>query len=313
MDVLTVTLNPCIDRALYVDKLEQNGLVRSKEEFTIAGGKGANVARQLIRLGIKASAFVVVGGESGKIYLDVLKRDGVKPIPYFVKQPTRWQETFFEKSTGKYYTVLQEPQFIPKNEEAGIIRAIKSNLKNKCLVILSGSTPGDGLSSVYRKVIESAWQLNIPCILDTYGKALIEGVKATPFMVKPNDKECASFIGFELKTDSDFRKAYSVFHQKGIPLVVISLGKKGIRASFDGMEYILPPVKIREVNAVASGDALVAGIVYAMLNKMPVEEALRWGCAAGAANASEWQVANASKIKIRQLLKHVQLKCRLLK
>jgi tagatose 6-phosphate kinase len=312
MDVLTVTLNPCIDRALYVSRLAKNGLVRSREEFTIAGGKGANVARQLVRLGIKASAFVVVGGDSGKIYLKVLERDGVRPIPYFVKQPTRWQDTFFEKPSGRYYTVLQEPQPVPKSEEAGIVRAITANLRNKRLVILSGSTPGDGLSAVYRKVIEYAKRQDVSCILDTYGEALAEGVKASPFMVKPNDRECESYLGFRLKTNSDFRKAYLIFHKKGIPFVVISLGKKGVRASFEGMEYILPAPKIREVNAVASGDALVAGVIYAMLKKMPIEESLRWGCAAGAANAAEWPVANASKRCIQRMLGKVVVKKRCL-
>jgi len=71
------------------------------------------------------------------------------------------------------------------------------------------------------------------------------------------------------------------------------------------MEYIVPPVKVREVNSVASGDALVAGMVYALLKKMPFEDGLRWGCAAGAANAAEWQVANASKESIERLVEKV--------
>jgi 1-phosphofructokinase family hexose kinase len=313
MEVLTVTLNPCIDRTLYVEKLEKNALVRSGEEFSIAGGKGANVARQLVRLGVKASAFVLHGGDSGNIYIDLVKRDGVRPIPYHVDQPTRWQMTFFEKGSDKYYTVLQEAKPVPRRHEGPIIEAIVSNLCRKDLLVLSGSAPGNGLSKVYRRVIEEAHSRRVRTVLDTYGRALAEGIKASPFMVKPNRKECEDLLGFRVRDDSDFRRAYAAFHEKGISLVVISLGDRGFRASFDGTEYIVPAPKVRTVNAVASGDALVAGIAYGMLRKLPIEEALRWGSAAGAANAAEWPVANCTKKSIAALLEKVNVKTRALK
>ncbi len=161
---------------------------------------------------------------------------------------------------------------------------------------------------VYRRVIEKANRRKIRVILDTYGKALVEGIKASPFAVKPNRKECEHLLGFQLRSDSDFRRAYAAFREKGIFLVVISLGRKGFRASFDGIEYIVSTPKVREVNPVASGDALVAGIAYGMLKKLPIEETLRWGSAAGAANAAEWAVADCSKSSIKNLLGQVSIK-----
>jgi 1-phosphofructokinase family hexose kinase len=307
MNVLTVTLNPCIDRTLYVKELDRNGLVRSDKEFVTAGGKGANVARQLVRLGTSASAFVLIGGDSGSIYLDALECDGVKALPYRVQQETRWQETFREKKSDSYYTVLQEAQPVPRRHERGIVDAIAKKLRATRCLILSGSTPGDGLCRVYRKVTEKANGRTIRVVLDTYGKALIEGVKGSPFMVKPNRKECEEFLGFELTRDSDFRKAYRAFRSKGIEFVVISLGRKGFRASFKGIEYVVQPPKIKEVNPVASGDALVAGIVHALLKGLPMATALRWGAAAGAANAAVWEVANSPKRDISKLLPGVKI------
>ena len=308
MQVLTVTLNPCIDTTLYVDKLKKNALVRSSEEFSIAGGKGANAARQLVRLGIKASAFVLVGGDSGNTYLKLVERDGVQPIPYRVDQPTRRQMTFFEKSSGRYHTVLQEAKPVPRKHEESLIEAIASNLPGKSLLVLSGSTPGNGLFRVYRRVLEETNRQKTKVILDTYGRALAEGIKASPFAVKPNKVECEAFLGFPLRSDPDFRRAYAAFHRKGISLVVISLGSKGFRASFEGIEYVVSAPKIREVNPIASGDALAAGIAYGMLKKLSIEETLRWGCATGAANAAEWAVANCSKNSIKKLLGQVCIK-----
>ena len=123
----------------------------------------------------------------------------------------------------------------------------------------------------------------------------------------------ADLVGFPLRTHADFRKAYAFFHKKGISLVVISLGKKGLRASFEGTEYIVSSPKVREVNPVASGDALVAGIAYGLLKKVPIYESLRWGAAAGAANAAEWAVANSSRQKIRTLLAEVEIRQRTIK
>ena len=48
MDVITLTLNPCLDRTLWV---EDFGLPVKREEWQ-TGGKGVNVARVLAALGV---------------------------------------------------------------------------------------------------------------------------------------------------------------------------------------------------------------------------------------------------------------------
>ena len=62
MDIVTLTLNPCLDRTAWVGDF---GLPPTREEWQ-TGGKGVNVARVLSALGAEALAVCPLGGETGE-------------------------------------------------------------------------------------------------------------------------------------------------------------------------------------------------------------------------------------------------------
>ncbi len=170
------------------------------------------------------------------------------------------------------------------------------------ILVLSGSVPGGNLATFYRDLIREAHKNKTLAILDTYGEAFLWGIEASPFLVKPNRAEYESSTGKPLRTAADYDAAFQHFHGKGIDLVVISLGKKGLRASFKGETFVLRPPKIKEIMPVGSGDCLIAGIIYGLTRHLPVEECLRWGAAAGCANAAVWPIADLSIGEVKRYL-----------
>ena len=68
MDVLTLTLNPCVDRTLWPD-----GRVDWQ-----SGGKGVNVARVLANLGADCLALAPVGGAGGQTFAALARQEGVR-------------------------------------------------------------------------------------------------------------------------------------------------------------------------------------------------------------------------------------------
>ena len=90
MDVITLTLNPCLDRTLWV---EEFGLPPTHEEWQ-TGGKGVNVARVLAALGVKARAVCPLGGETGARFLELAKEEGIDVLPVDVPAPTRVIDTW---------------------------------------------------------------------------------------------------------------------------------------------------------------------------------------------------------------------------
>ena len=71
--VTTVTLNPMLDKTIYVDRVERGAIHRASKMEMVAGGKGINVSRQLKHLGIKTVATGFLGGEVGSIVSRLLK------------------------------------------------------------------------------------------------------------------------------------------------------------------------------------------------------------------------------------------------
>ena len=109
-----------------------------------------------------------------------------------------------------------------------------------------------------------------------------EGLKAAPFLIKPNRQELAELCGREIGTApaaavaaAEVRKTY------GVAVVVVSLGAQGaVLVGRDGAFQAVPPV-VKPKNPVGAGDSLVAAFVYAMLAGHPLPECLRLGVAAG--------------------------------
>ena len=64
--ILTVTINPLLEKVLFFNLLDNNTAQRSYKEELRAGGKGINVSRQLNMLGVENLAFTFLGGNNGK-------------------------------------------------------------------------------------------------------------------------------------------------------------------------------------------------------------------------------------------------------
>jgi tagatose 6-phosphate kinase len=121
--------------------------------------------------------------------------------------------------------------------------------------------------------------------VDAQGAALIEALKASPGVVKPNRSELAATVGHKLSNEREVMSAVRELRERGAQRVVITAGKEPAWA-FDGARFwrIHAP-KITAVNPIGSGDAFTAGLVWRLLRGDDLGEACRWASAAGAANA----------------------------
>lgn len=300
--IVTTTLNPLIDKTLFVESIRKGIISRTDRKEMVAGGKGVNVARVLKNFGLPVKAFVMLGGHTGGLFADLVRQEGIGLIPFWVNSSTRFSTRIHETLAEINTTLIEEGEPITRDEVKRLREKAIGSIQKAKILVLSGSAPGADLSTVYRDLIREAHKNKTLTILDTYGEAFLRGIEASPFMIKPNRTEYESSTGKPLRTDADFRAAFRHFHDKGIDLVVITLGKEGVRASFKGETFALKPPRIKEVMPVGSGDCLIAGIVYGLTQNLPVEDCLRWGTAAGCANAAVWPIANLKKSEVEQYL-----------
>jgi tagatose 6-phosphate kinase len=110
-------------------------------------------------------------------------------------------------------------------------------------------------------------------------------MKAKPFMIKPNRDEAERLLATEFGSKADVARGAIRIADLGIELVIISLGKQGLVAHHEGMVYHATPPDVKAISTIGSGDSLIAGVVCALEKGMGIQDALKLGCAAGAATA----------------------------
>lgn len=93
----------------------------------------------------------------------------------------------------------------------------------------------------------------------------------------------------------------------GATIAVVSLGRQGAVLVAEGERWSALPPAVREANPVGSGDCLVAGLAVGLARGWPLAEGLRWGVAAGAANAAVWTPAGCSREEVERLVPQVRV------
>ncbi len=304
--VYTVTLNPALDRTLCVDKLVANEANRITKETRYAGGKGIDVSRVLLELGIESIVLGFVGGYTGRELEGRLFNKGLTPDFIHITGETRTNVIIRTKSNQDYILNVPGPE-IHAEELSRLYNKIKSVKRRPTIVVISGSIPRGISPRIYAQLTLVFESLGAKVIVDSSGKALKESIKATPFLIKPNLKEFCQLIGKEIKEKKALIQEAKKIVKKGVEYVVISLREKGaLVVSAEKIYEITPPlVEVR--NSIGAGDSLVAGIVAGMKQGKKMEEALKLGVAAGTATVTLEGTALATKEKIKQIISGVKL------
>lgn len=304
--ILTVTPNPCVDKTVFIDEIALGTKIRSRKCTCIPGGKGTNVSRAVKALGRATKAMVVVGGRTGEHVVDMIRQqDKVEPIPVWVTSPTRTITTVLEESIHRQTAFFEPGSEVTEDEALSLKSTFASAVRDAKVVTFSGTVSDPSIQYLYKDLIFIAKAAGAITILDSHGPEFARGLESVPDMAKPNVAEAQELVGFALDTDDAKWKAVGLIHEMGIRLVVMSLGEDGALVSDGTRRLNVRPPEIHEVNAVGSGDALVAGFAIGLMEGMPIEEVATLGIAAGTANAMTWDIGHFSPEQVRELMRRV--------
>lgn len=303
--IFTLTPNPSIDRSLTIDEIRFNTVLRSHKMRLDWGGKGFNVSRALNILGIETIAMGWVGGGTGKMLADGLQRLGIQTDFVWVDQDTRTNTMIIEQS-GNWHIKVNEPgPPISADDIEHMYHKVEGRAKKGDLWVLSGSLPPDVPDDFYATLIELFHARGARVYLDASGEALSLGCQAAPYLVKPNLTEASQLVGFSIDTQEDAKRAALHFLRMGIGYFALTMGASGLlMASQREMVFASPP-KVSIKNTIGSGDALLAGMIYAQMRDMELVEVARWGVAAGTASVENEGVSEFDVARVQALLGEV--------
>lgn len=280
--IITFTFNPCVDKGIEIDTLVPDKKMRCAAPRLEPGGGGINVARVIHRLGGKVLAVYPSGGYHGSLLTEMLRVEGVETYPVPMLADIRENINIHETSTGRQYRLI-EPGFpLTEHSWTRCLDALTA-LDKDGIVIVSGSLPAGAPPDLWSRVRRLTERKGARVIVDVAGAELRAALEVGVFLIKPSEEELAS-LACELALPGGPEEAAKAIVYKGwAQVVVVSRGAGGaLLVTRDEVKDIPAPV-VRRRSTVGAGDSLVGGIVAAIGRKMPLEEAVRFGVACGAA------------------------------
>jgi 1-phosphofructokinase len=270
--ILTVTLNPALDKIIMLDNLKLGKLNRVQETTVLAGGKGINVSEVLTELKIENMALGVVGGNNGRTITSMLENKGVRSDFVWSDFETRQNLKIKEKNTNRETEINEGGKVSQENIEDFITSFKKAIRKNKTIV-LSGSLPAGAEKDIYAKLIEKAKEKDGKVILDSSGQEFKLALKKAPYLVKPNLEEIENLLGRKINSNCDLKNGAKYLLDQGVEIVMISLGEKGafIASEAEGYRIYTPQVKVSQTT-VGAGDTMVAGLAAEIDKKKSLKE-----------------------------------------
>ena len=305
--ISTVTLNPALDKSIYVDRLHPNDANRILRVEVDVGGKGINASRVLKELGDETIALGFVGGKIGSFLEHALKGEGIPTDFVHVKGDTRTNISV-QEMTGSPPTMLNEPgPTITEADFDQLFDKVREVAKKSSFVIFGGSLPPGVPKDIYQLLVKVVQDSDSKAILDSDGEPMRLGMKSTPYMIKPNCEEVERLINLRVKNTGEAVRAANILTRTGVKLVVISMGAEGaVAGSADEVWHAIPP-QVTAVSTNGSGNSMVAGIAHILSKGGSLGEALTWGTAAGAATAMTDGTEICKNRQVQELIGKVRL------
>ncbi len=283
MTIATLTLNPALDVTTCTEKVRPGHKLRCTAPRFDPGGGGINVARVVTHLGGRAMAVFPSGGPTGATIVSLLEEQRVPILPVPIAGATRQSFTVDEGRPGDQYRFVLPGPELRADELARLLDAL-FGVADVDHVVVSGSLPPGCDPAIFTRIAERCHGAGAKLVVDTSGPALAACEGAGAWLIKPSLREVADLLGRKITGEADERAAAHALHDRGFAeLVVISLAERGALLVGKGKELRLPAIPVEAKGTVGAGDSMVAAITLASARGKTIEEALRYGIAAGAA------------------------------
>lgn len=293
--IYTVTFNPSLDYIVGTEGFQLGNTNRTVSELMLPGGKGINVSTVLKNLGIESTALGFTAGFTGE---EIRRRVG----------ELGFRSEFIDVGNGFSRINVKMKEFdgteingqgpVIGEEAVGRLLERLDSLEEGDTLVLAGSIPSSMPDSIYSDILARLEGRGIVFVVDATKDLLLNVLKYRPFLIKPNHHELGEIFGVELENREDVVPYAERLQEQGAQNVLVSMGGKGaVLLDAEGNVHMLPVPKGTLVNAVGSGDSMVAGFLAGWTEKKDYEHAFMMGISAGSASAFSELLATEEEIR----------------
>ncbi len=289
-----ISLNPTIDRCAYA-------------HTEVPGGKGFNVARNLMQLGYDdICTYGFAGGKTGNLLARLVN---AQKIPFYLISIL--DRTITVEITG----ATTRQRLDAENPEARFTELddlesrLQGAVKQGDIVVFAGSLPRNVRPSLFNEWIRRFNQ-NATTVFDSSEVEPFRlAVDASPRIIKPNREEVLTYLGKADLSVADFaQEAANLIAAKGIGTILVSLDKDGAVLVTQEGAYHSPAIHGDVVCSTGGGDALLAGYLAASAQGNANKDSLRLAMATARSHISHAGNLGAKKEEVDEILKKVMVK-----
>lgn len=268
-----------MDLVVKVDNMPKGGQTLIGSDFKeVPGGKGANQAVAMARLGGSVNMIGKVGNDSfGKTLIDALKNDNVNTKYIHIEEgPTGVAMITVDKNAENSIVVAPGANF--KVKECDIDNNIEA-VKESDIVVVQLETPLDTIKYALNK----AKELNKYIILNPAPAVKLEDeIIANVDLLTPNETELEILSGISINCEEDIVKAAKSMIDKGVKELIVTLGSKGSLYINKERQMFKKAYKVDAVDTTAAGDSFTGALSVAFANGKNIEEAMDFASKVGA-------------------------------
>ena len=280
--ILTVTLNPCIDKSSVAEKLKPESKLRCTEVVNEPGGGGINVSKALQKLETASVALFPAGGHNGNMLCSLLRNENIVFHAVDTKVETRENWIVLEHSTNNQFRFTFPGRAVQEETVITLVDQVRSFTPS--FVIASGSLPPGLPDYFYGLIVKNAKSVGARCIVDTSGPALQALKGKGAYLIKPNIGELCKMLDVEWLDKEEVPGAAQQAIRDGFAeLIAVSMGPEGAWLISEHEKHFAKAPQVEKKSTVGAGDSMVAGITYMLQQNKPLEEVIRFGVACGSA------------------------------
>jgi ribokinase len=270
---------------------------------TIPGGKGANQAVAVARLGVPTQMIGRVGGDRfGEELLTSLKASGVGCGRVQVDAAAASGVAVIAVADNSENHIIIVPGANGRLDQSDVER-LRTELPAARVLLLQLEIP---LPTVVAAA-QAAKQTGVTVILDPAPAQNDLPAALYPLVdvLTPNQVEAGQLVGFPVKNQGDADRAATVLRQRGVKTVLIKLGKQGAFCLSDESRFLIPAFPVKAIDTVAAGDAFNGGFAAGLAAGLPLRRAVTWGTATAALSVTKRgaQPSMPTRAEVEALLK----------
>ncbi len=299
-----ICLNPAIDKFYEINGFMAGEDYPGQRPHCVNGGKGVNVARVLAQLGEPLTLYAYLG--DGAKALEQEMRGLCNCVFFPVPRACRTTVNILDRANGRETVITEAGPTIQPAHVNQLLFTLEDMIAPGDIVVCSGSIIAGAPADLYARISRLCSETGVRCVLDCNAKTLPDSLRDAHYALgKPNERELCALLGKKRTQEPEEIAALARALMPPYDALLISMGGAGgVYVTREGAAYS-PGAQVKVVSTVGSGDACLAGAVYAMAHDMDMEETLRLAMACGAANARRSETGVGEKDAVLALERQI--------